>query len=64
MNGRAAKLHRQTAQQGAAKAISAVVPALKAIASAEEQTRERVEAMENLLRRGFRGRLRWLFLGR
>lgn len=50
------------------KITEANVEAVKRNAEAaivnESITRKRVEALEAVLRRGFLGRLRWLFLGR
>lgn len=38
--------------------------AIKAALQNEHVTRQRVEALEAMMRRPFLGRLRWLFLGR
>ena len=64
MNGRTARALRQTAHEGAAKAVASLGPVIKGAFQNEEATRKRVEALEEWRGRGFLGRIRWLFLGK
>jgi len=46
VNGRLARLHRQTVHEGASKAVQALTPGLKVVAGNEELTRQRVDKLE------------------
>lgn len=71
MRGTAAKQHRATAHAGATKAVTAVAPAIQALAHNDELTRGRVDelerrtaGLEQIGQRTLTGRLRWLLTGK
>ena len=64
MRGSAAKDFRRQAAKVASKTVETMAPAINAAIGNEKLTRDRVEAVEGLLRRGLRGRLLWLLTGR
>ncbi len=71
MRGSVARDFRRQANEVAQKVHGNLIPPIKAAFENEQQTRKRVERLEeratdieDLLRRPFRGRLRWLLTGK
>lgn len=64
MSGRVMRDFRRQAAKMANKTVEAIAPGIQAALTNEQITRQRVDAVEAVLRRPLLGRLRWLFLGR
>lgn len=64
MSERVHREFRRQANQVANQTVSVVAPAIQAALENEKLTRARVDILEDVFRRPFFGRVKWLILGR